>query len=117
MKNRKSEANSASDFYNGINHIICRLFALRTLKSYIFALGSRNQIHFFRSVRNIYLFHSYGDLGSVGVVGGDISYLINGLHSGYNLSECCVLTVKMRSVLVHNEELAGGGVGVEGSRH
>ena len=55
---------------------------------------------------NIYLLHAHSDLGSVGVVGWDRSYLVNYVHSRNYLAECSVLSVKMGGIVVHDEELA-----------
>ena len=46
------------------------------------------------------------------MVGGDLCDLVNNLHTGYDLAECCILTVKVGGILVHDKELGGGRVGV-----
>ena len=60
---------------------------------------------------------SYCDLGSIAVIGGDRSDLVNNLHAGNYLTESGILTVEVGCVLMHDEELAGCRVGVICSRH
>ena len=63
------------------------------------------------------LLHSDGDLRLVSEASGNVCDLVNRLHTRDDLTESRVLTVEMGRVLVHNEELAGCRVGIEGSRH
>ena len=68
------------------------------------ALQEASSLYIF-ALRQGHSFNSYCNLRSVAIVGGDGSNFVNNLHAGYNLTEGCVLSVQMRSVCVHNEEL------------
>ena len=54
---------------------------------------------------NINSLHSHRDAGAVAWADGNRGDLVNHVHAGNNLAECRVLTVEVRRVLVHNEEL------------
>ena len=61
--------------------------------------------------------HLDGGGGLIVPVGADGSDLIHDLHSGNDLAESGILAVQMGSVLVHDEELAAGAVGVHAAGH
>ena len=50
--------------------------------------------------------------GSVHHIGSNGSDAVNNVHTLYNVTECCVLSVKVLCILVYDEELRGSGVGV-----
>ncbi len=53
----------------------------------------------------ISLFDPNGNLGLIVSAGGDRRDFINDLDYRYDLSECGILSVKVRRILVHDEEL------------
>ena len=55
--------------------------------------------------------------GTVVVVDLGVGDLIHDFHALGDLAEGRVLLIEMRGVLMHDEELASGGVGVHGARH
>ena len=61
--------------------------------------------------------HLDGGGGLIVPVGADGSDLIHDLHSSNDLAESGILAVQMGSVLVHDEELAAGAVGVHAAGH
>ena len=61
--------------------------------------------------------HLDGGLGLVVPVGGDGCDLVHDVHAGDDLAESGVLAVQMGCVLVHDEELAAGAVGVHAAGH
>ena len=70
---------------------------------------------------NLNLFDNDGINGNVVVPaaaeGSGVCDRVDDLKTLDNLTEARILCVKVRSILVHNEELGGSGVGVAGSRH
>ena len=71
----------------------------------------------FSCLCHIGLFDSYRDLGLVAEVGGDRRDLVDNLDALGNSAECRILAVEVGCILVHDEELAGGRVGIKCSRH
>jgi len=63
------------------------------------------------------LLHDLGSTGLVVVVGANTADLIDNLDALNDLTESGVLAIQMGCVLVHDEELAAGGVGHHGAGH
>ena len=66
---------------------------------------------------NRYLLHDLRDTRLVIIVGTHGADLVNFLNTLYNLAESSVLAVEVWGVLVHDEELAAGGIGSHGACH
>ena len=61
---------------------------------------------------------SFGHVGKVSVcAGSDSGDLVNDFDALSNLTERGILSVKMRSILVHNKELRRSGVWSHGTSH
>ena len=76
------------------------------------AIGAENQPSMSSTV-----FILTGGLGLVVPVGGDGCDLVHDVHAGDDLAESGVLAVQMRCILMHDEELAAGAVGVHAAGH
>ena len=63
------------------------------------------------SADNFDLFHHDRGAGLIVPVSGSCGDFIHSVHAADNMAKCSILAIQMRSILVHDEELAAGGVG------
>mgnify|MGYP000453031347 FL=1 len=69
------------------------------------------------SADNFDLFHHDRGAGLIVPVSGNCGDFIHSVHAADNMAKCSILAIQMRSILVHDEELAAGRVGVHSAGH
>lgn len=90
---------------DGMRAIVKKYSEKSAIKEKKFLSGFSAQELFSFVLYDISLLYSYGNLGSVVVIGGYGSYFIYRFNTGDYFSKCSILTVKMGRVRMHDEKL------------
>ena len=99
---------SQNGFKNDLKHTEGVLSMARAFLWFRILHTERFDSHFFHDLRSEW---------AVAIVGCSLCDLVDYVHALSDLAECSVCAVQMRGSLMHDEELASGGIRMHGSCH